>query len=64
MTLRERFEELHVPCPDELPGDMNALIKNGLKQGLILCIQTVKNEDGVVSNQWSFLNSKEGHVRE
>ena len=58
MTLRERFEEMGVPSPDDLPRDLKRLIDLGLMQGRVLLVQEIRNEDGVVQNQWSFLTER------
>lgn len=64
MELRKRFEEIGVPCPDELPGDLHELVMDGLRQGRILCITRCKRPPEadetaeVTQAQWAFLKRK------
>lgn len=64
MTLRERFEELGVPCPTDLPRDLFEVVDRGLKQGRVLCItrRKIPDEDGklnISQAEWAFLEPKD-----
>jgi hypothetical protein len=53
--VRQRFEEMGVPAPYDLPLDMAEVILNGLTQGRTLMITSRKTAWGVVQNDWAFL---------
>ena len=58
LTLRERFDEIEVMCPQDLPTDFRDLIFRGLLEGRILCVTRHVKAD-TVKCEWAFLQEKE-----